>query len=175
MGFPQTLAAARTGDEWAWERLFESVARPLCAYARAHGSVDPDDVCGEVLLRVVRDLPRFAGDEAGFRSWVFTIAHHRLVDDRRRRERAATQAVPVVAMEPGADELALEGLEAGEWHRRLARLPSDHRHVLLLRVVAGLDTGEVARVLDKRPGHVRVLLHRTLIGLRAQLEERVTR
>jgi RNA polymerase sigma-70 factor, ECF subfamily len=172
--FPNVLAAARTGEEWAWERLFESVARPLCAYARAHRAADPDDLCGEVLLRVVRDLGRFAGDEAGFRSWTFTIAHHRLVDERRRQERAKSQRSTVTAVGLGADELALENLEVAGWHHRLARLSPDQRDVLLLRVVAGLGTDEVARVLGKRAGHVRVLLHRACGALRDDID-RVTR
>jgi RNA polymerase sigma-70 factor (ECF subfamily) len=41
--------------------------------------------------------------------------------------------------------------------------------VLLLRVVAGLGTDEVARVVGKRPGNVRVLLHRACSALRADV------
>ena len=51
------------------------------------GVPDPEDVTAEVFLRVVQDVGKFDGDEANFRSWVFVIAHHRMVDDRRRRIR----------------------------------------------------------------------------------------
>jgi RNA polymerase sigma-70 factor (ECF subfamily) len=51
----------------------------------------------------------------------------------------------------------------------LAELPPDQAEVVVLRVVGGLEVAEVARIVGKRPGAVRVLAHR---GLR-RLAERV--
>ncbi|HEX4906933.1 MAG TPA: hypothetical protein VFU93_15885, partial [Acidimicrobiales bacterium] len=66
VGFPEVLAAARAGADWAWERLYESVAGSVRGYLAAHGAVDADELTGEVLLQLVRGLGRFEGDEAGF-------------------------------------------------------------------------------------------------------------
>jgi RNA polymerase sigma factor (sigma-70 family) len=81
------LAAAQTGAEWAWDRIYRDLAPPVRGYLVAHGAVEPDDLLGEVWLQVARNIGTFAGDEAGFRSWVFMVAHHRLIDERRRRAR----------------------------------------------------------------------------------------
>jgi RNA polymerase sigma-70 factor (ECF subfamily) len=174
-GFPEVLAAARVGAAWAWERLFESVARGVRGYLAAQGAVDPDDLTGEVMLQLVRGLPTFEGDEAGFRSWVFLVAHHRVIDERRRRRRdadlASEQGPPDAA--PGADAALLDDLDA-EWRARLAQLSADQRHVILLRVVAGLPAEDVARILGKRVGTVRVLQHRALARLRAGVTAGVT-
>lgn len=175
VAFPEVLAAARTGAEWAWERLFGSIARTVRGYLAAQGAVDPDDLTGEVLLQVVRGLGRFEGDEAGFRSWVFLIAHHRVVDERRRRHRDATIAAgqPPPALAPGADEASLEAL-GEEWRERLAELSEDQRNVILLRVVAGLPADDVAQILGKRIGTIRVLQHRALGRLRSAITAGVT-
>src|SRR5882762_7704961 len=93
--FGEVLAAARTGAEWAWGRIYGELAPSIAGYVRAHGAADPDDLTGEVLLQVVRGLERFEGDEAGFRAWVFTIAHRRMVDDARRRARRPVDPAPV--------------------------------------------------------------------------------
>lgn len=175
-GFPEILAAARTGAEWAWERLYESIAGGVRGYLAAQGAVDPDDLTGEVLLQLVRGLPGFEGDEAGFRSWVFLVAHHRLIDDRRHHRRDATLAAKQqpAAPSPSADVGALDAETDAEWRQRLAGLSDDQRHVILLRVVADLPAEQVARILGKRVGTVRVLQHRALARLRADLTAGVT-
>ncbi len=174
--FPEVMAAAQVGAEWAWERLFVSVAGGVRGYLAVQGATDADDLTGEVLLQLVRGLPRFSGDEAGFRSWVFLVAHHRLVDERRRlgREAALVTRRQPVAPAPGADVDAIDGLIGQEWRERLARLSDDQRDVVLLRVVADLPADEVARIMGRRPGAVRVLQHRALTRLRTNLATEVT-
>src|SRR5687767_722473 len=92
--FATTLAAARCGDERAWTEIYRSLAPGLLGYLRGQGAVEPEDLLGEVMLQLVRDLPRFAGDERQFRAFAFTVAHHRLIDDRRRRGRRPVEPAP---------------------------------------------------------------------------------
>lgn len=177
MAFDDVLAAAQAGAEWGWEQLLDSVAAPLRGYLRAHGVDDPDGLTGDVLLQLVRGIHRFAGDEAGFRSWVFLVAHHRLVDERRRAGRFALgrERLPAPEHAPGADVEALDDGIPEEWRVRLTRLSEDQRDVLLLRVIAGLSADEVGAIIGKSPGAVRVVQHRALVHLRAELEAGVTR
>ena len=51
----------------------------------------------------------------------------------------------------------------------VARLPGQQAEVILLRVVAGLDTEVVADLLGKSPGAIRVLAHRGLRKLQSLL------
>ncbi len=173
--FPEVLAAARAGADWAWERLYDSVAGAVRGYLAAHGAADAEELTGEVLLQLVRGLPRFEGDEAGFRSWVFLVAHHRLIDERRRQRRNEVLArQPQTTTAPGADADSDSELAGAEWGPRLRRLTDDQRDVILLRVVADLSAAEVGRILGKKPGAVRVLQHRALASLRADMESAVT-
>lgn len=175
VGFPEVLAAARVGADWAWERLYDSVAGAVRGYLAAHGAADADELTCEVLLQLVRGLPRFEGDEAGFRSWVFLVAHHRLIDERRRQRRDDVLArQPQETTSPGADADSETRLAEAEWGPRLRRLTDDQRDVILLRVVADLSAEEVGRILGKKPGAVRVLQHRALTRLRADLGSAVT-
>lgn len=84
----------RSGDACAWSALYHDVAPILIGYLRAQRLPDPEDVAGEVLLEVVRDLGRFAGDARGSRSWVLAIAHHRLLDARRREASRPVTSMP---------------------------------------------------------------------------------
>ena len=51
----------------------------------------------------------------------------------------------------------------------LARLPADHREVIILRTLEGLPHEEVARRMGRTPGAVRMLWVRALAGLRAAM------
>jgi RNA polymerase sigma-70 factor, ECF subfamily len=166
--------AARGGSAAAFEQLYRAMAGQVSAYLRWHRATDPDGLTNDVFAQVHRNLARFRGDEQGFRSWVFTIAHHRMIDDRRRANR-----MPRVEDEAGVEEHMGTGDVEDDvlaWlaHDRvrdlLAVLSRDQREVLLLRIVADLPVEEVARILDKREGAIKALQHRALNALRRHID-----
>jgi RNA polymerase sigma factor (sigma-70 family) len=107
----------------------------------------------------------------------FTIAHHRLLDDRRRRGRRPVEVATEERIErPEAvgdlEEEVLERLGRAETRRILAQLSPDQQSVLLLRLIGGLTVEEVARALGKRPGAVKALQRRGLAAVRRELSRR---
>ena len=174
--FPEVLSAAQAGADWAWQRLYESVAARVRSYVAAQGALDPDELTGDVLLHLVRGIDRFSGDESAFRSWVFVIAHHRVIDDRRRsRRRQDLQQRLRATHEQGAEDDPLARLWPDEWSARLGQLSEGQRTVLLLRVVSGLSAEEVGRVIGKKAGAVRVMQHRAVVRLQEICAAEVTR
>jgi RNA polymerase sigma factor (sigma-70 family) len=172
--FHSVLNAARAGGEWAWTRIYDDLAPVVAGYLRARGAAEPEDLLGEVFLQVVRDLSSFAGDEGDFRSWVFTIAHHRLLDDVRRRARRPLQLLAPEDMGEAlglgdTEQEALGRLGARRIHELIARLSPDQQDVLLLRVVADLTVDEIARIVGKRPSAVKALQRRGLATLRREI------
>ncbi|MDQ3898439.1 MAG: sigma-70 family RNA polymerase sigma factor, partial [Actinomycetota bacterium] len=96
-GFERVLSAAQADAPWAYEQLFRSLSPAVCGYLRLQGADDPDDLTSEVFLGAFRRIRSFSGDEAQFRAWVFTIAHRRLIDERRAvacRPRRADAELP---------------------------------------------------------------------------------
>lgn len=170
--FDEVLVAAQSGAGWAFTRLYEELAGVVTGYLRQQGAREPDDVASETFLHVFNGIRRFAGDEDAFRSWVFTIAHRRLVDERRRlARRPELAAVDDVDAEPDVgpapDHTVIGEAHWAELEQHLAVLTRLQRDVVLLRVVAGLTVSETAALLDRSQDAVRQLQHR---GLRA-LEE----
>ncbi len=169
--FAGVLAAARTGQQWAWDAIYRELAPSVLGYLRARGAAEAEDVLGEVFLQVVRDLARFEGAEEDFRAWVFTIAHHRLLDERRRSARRPVEPSPVIEDAVGGDVEQETFARVGEARvqRLLAGLSSDQRNVLLLRLVADLTVEQVARLLGTTPGAVKALQRRALAVLRREI------
>jgi len=179
--FDAVLAAAQQGDERAVTTLYRDLRPRLAGYLRARESRAAEDIEGEVWLAVAQGLTRFRGDEDAFRAWVFSIAHRRIADYRRRSARRATVPVPVEEMPqaagPDPEALVLEQLSAeAATAFVIANLSADQAEVVLLRVIGGLDVQQVAELLGKRPGTIRVMQHRALRRLQAELAKgRVTR
>jgi len=172
--FDSVMTAARTGAEWAWVKLYDDLSPLVLGYLRGRGATDPEDLTGEVFLRVVRDVASFEGGERDFRSWVLTIAHHRLLDDVRYRTRRPAEPTPADALKELAprgdvESDALGSIGAERILRIIATLSSDQQDVLLLRMVADLSIEEVARILDKRPGAVKALQRRGVAQLRKKI------
>jgi len=165
--FGATLAKAQNGDEAAFARIFRDVQPALLRYLSVIAPEGADDLAGDTWMQVVDGLARFRGDEGSFRAWLFTIARHRAADWGRRRSRRR-----VVALEgsgvaermtaPDAADVALERMSTRAAVAAVATLPKDQAEIILLRVLAGLDTHQVARIVGKSPGAVRVAAHRGL-------------
>lgn len=169
--FDDVLTAARRGDDDAWARLYDDLAPVLLGYLRGRGATDAEDLMAEVWIQVVRHIDDFEGDEHGFRSWVFTIAHRRLIDLRRASRRRPEDLSPAEDIEPvmqpsEAEPEALTTLGTEEVLRLLDHLTDDQREVLLLRLVAGLRLAEVAEVTGRPRQAVKSLQTRGIEHLR---------
>jgi RNA polymerase sigma factor (sigma-70 family) len=173
--FPEVLAAAKEGSATAWESLIGELARGVVGYLRVRGASDPEATAGEVFLDVARSIRRFSGDESGFRAWVFVIAHRRLVDDRRKRDRRRDVPLPPLLLpeRPATDQVEEEVLQRVallDLRRLLDSLSPDQAEVIGLRFVGGFTLEETARLVGKRVGAVKALQHRGLAALRRRIE-----
>jgi RNA polymerase sigma factor (sigma-70 family) len=175
VAFDDVLAAAQAGAAWAFEVLYRDLSPVVTGYLRLHGAAEPDDLASETFLGVFTGLAGFSGDEDALRSWVFTIAHRRLIDDWRRRSRRpqVTDDAGDLTLLPGGDaeDDALIRVGTEDVHRMCAGLPDDQRSVLLLRVLADLTVEQVADVMGKSVGSVKALQRRGLRTLRDRLDK----
>ena len=172
--FDDVLVAAQTGAAWAFEVLYRDLAPVVTGYLRLHGAAEPDDLASETFIGVFTGLAGFSGDEAALRSWVFTIAHRRLVDDwgRRSRRPLVTDDAEDLGGLVGGDVEDDVMLRVGtdDVHRLCAGLPDDQRSVLLLLIIADLTVEQVAEVMGRSMASVKALQRRGLRALREQLE-----
>jgi RNA polymerase sigma-70 factor (ECF subfamily) len=169
----EVIALARAGNEKAWACLYRCLAPDVRGYFAARRMGQPDDLTSEVFLEVARRIAHFQGDAPAFRTWVFTVAHSRLVDDIRRSQRRGEDA----PLERAAGVAAGDDVE-GEVMARLRReelvelldgLSEGQRDVVLLRVLGGLSVAEVAAVLHRTVTGVKVLHHRAVKALHQRL------
>jgi RNA polymerase sigma-70 factor, ECF subfamily len=178
--FASTLASAQRGDQEALAHLYRAFQPRTLRYLLAQEPKDGEDLASEVWLDVGAGLNRFEGGESDLLCWIFTIARRRLIDHRRARARRQTVSVSIESLALPSDEFDPgPSLEHGEALSCLGMLPREWAEIVLLRVVGGLDSAEVAAVTGRKAGTVRVIQKRALERLAELLsmerEKAVTR
>ena len=152
------------------------------AYYELGDHHEAEDVTERTFLAALANLDRFEerarpqdGEGAStFRVWLFRIARN-VVANQRRTQRRRPQA-PIEAAADVADGVDVEAGaatrdEAADAWRAVARLPADRRRAIVLRFVEEMSTAEIAGILGKSEGAVRVLIHRALRTVARDLGE----
>ena len=167
------LAAAQANAEWGWNGLYRNLAPSVTGYLRAQGAAEPEDLTADVFLQAIKSVKRFEGNGAAFRSWIFCIAHNKLIDDCRYRKRRPVEPVAEPAgdavVSVGVEDEVLSHLAEDRVRTLLGHLTPDQQNVLLLRILGGLTVEEVARALGKNAPAVKALQRRGLASLKREI------
>jgi RNA polymerase sigma-70 factor (ECF subfamily) len=175
--FAALLVAAKQGDnDAAFSALWRDANPALLRYLRVLTPEHAEDVAAETWVQVLRGLAQFTGDEPAWRAWLFTIARRRFLDQVRHRARHPAESLDglLATEEPrsaDAAQLAMDNIATEDAIALVRRLPELQAEVIMLRVVAGLDTDVVASMTSSTPGAVRVAAHRGLKKLAMLLAE----
>jgi RNA polymerase sigma-70 factor (ECF subfamily) len=169
--FAALLDAARSGDHAAIARLYRELNPGLVRFLVARAGDAGADLAQDTWLSAFTNIAAFDGDAHQFRAWLFTIARRRLADHWRRIGRQPVTAdAPSHITNVETPDTSADGITTREAVAELIRhLSVDQADVVLLRVVAGLSVEEVAHIVERSPGAVRVIQHRALRRLAAEL------
>jgi RNA polymerase sigma-70 factor (ECF subfamily) len=173
--YDAVIAQAKLGHPDALTELWKHYNPLLLRYLRVILSQDWEDVASETWIGVARSLAGFSGTFQGFEALLFTVARRRVVDHvRRRGARPVTVSItgfqerPEIAETP--EEIVVAQSSVAEIVDLLRRLPPAQAEVVFLRTVSGLEVSEIATIVGKTAGSVRVLSHRGLVQLHALIE-----
>ena len=162
---------AGRADPDAWEALYRRAYPGLMAYAaRRLDRERARDAVAETMARAIARIGQFEWRGGGFDAWLYGILRHIVVDAHRARGREGVRREPAEPRRAEPLEYLVDSEDAEEVRDAFSRLRAEDRELLELRVVAGLTAEEVAEVMGKRPGAVRMAQSRALDRLRRELE-----
>lgn len=170
----ELLSRYREGDTTAFDEIVTRNERRVFAIALriCHHHEDARDVTQEVFVTALRALATFRG-ESQLSTWFHRVATNAALDHVRRRQRREGASLDELGdstdPSPGPESEAIESVRAREVHRALARVGVEHRAVLVLHDLQGLDYAEVAAALEVPVGTVKSRLHRARLALAREL------
>jgi RNA polymerase sigma-70 factor (ECF subfamily) len=170
------MAAARAGDARAWDVLFQRFQLPLYAYV--HELVRHEqtafDIVQETFIAAARHVAGLR-DDAKFGSWLFGIAHQKVIQHWRKPARdhepldELAEVLPCDTDDP-RDWLIRREREA-EFFASVAKLPEPQREVLLLHFLEDFSLEEIADIACAPVGTVKSRLHYAKRALRQLMKE----
>ncbi|MFE7800128.1 sigma-70 family RNA polymerase sigma factor [Nocardia sp. NPDC057440] len=173
------IGPAAAGDRQAVTeivRLVHPLVRRYCG-ARlgntSHLHVTADDVVQEILMATVNAIPRYRDQGKSFLAFVYGIAANKVADAFRRSQMHPSYPVAdvpdTVSTAAGPEEWALASERRDVTRELMKILAPAHREVLVMRIVLGWSAAQTAEAIGTSPGVVRVMQHRALNKLRAEL------
>gem|GEM_PF-370339 len=160
------LRGLKAGDSHAWSWLVAEFSGKLVGYATRMGARDPEEVMSATLETIAMRIADFEGNESQMRSFIFSIAHARIVDDLRKATRRSEVSIENTLTLLEADEPNEDTFSDPDLLKALSRLPREQRRMLELRYVVGLSTKETAEAVGKSEVATRVGLSRAFARLK---------
>ena len=173
----------RDRDPDAFGELYDHYAPRIYRYIyfKVTTTTEAEDLTAEVFLKTWEYVTRHAANPEkhidNFRAFVYRLARNMVVDHYRQRresqllaDESMLERVPspeetsVVARVTAASDMAMV-------ERALKGLKDEYRELLIMKYIEGYATHEIAEILEKQKGAVRVALHRALQALREEIEK----
>ncbi len=174
-GEEKIVALAIGGDPKAFGALYDHYQPQIYRFLflKVAGREEAEDLTHQVFLNAWLGIPRYKHRGFPFSSWLYQIARNQVVDHyRARREAVSLEGIDPEAF---ADRFSEEDLDKNlEVERAIGTIRSlkqEYQDVLILRFVEDLSVKEVASMMDKSEGAIKLLQHRALKILREKLGE----
>ncbi|MGH2460059.1 MAG: RNA polymerase sigma factor [Chloroflexota bacterium] len=138
-------------------------------YRQLGNQADSEDLTAATFMKALSSISRYR-EQGSFASWLFSIAHHTLADYQRHRHHEIGLDSLAVALPDNnlpTEAQVLRAETSRLLHTLIQQLPADQREALALRFFGGLHIAEVATVLGRSDGAVKMLIHRAIETLRA--------
>jgi RNA polymerase sigma-70 factor (ECF subfamily) len=142
-------------------------------YYRVGNEADVEDLTQQVFLKAWQAIGKYKKMASPFVAWLMTISHNLVIDFYRTRKDRAYLEAEVLADDsaPSPERAAEASIEQQRLRRAILQLGGDEQQVVMLRFIEGFEFAEIASLLKKREGNIRVILHRALVKLRSILEK----
>jgi len=142
-------------------------------YYRVGNEADAEDLTQQVFLKAWQAIHRYKKTTSPFIAWLMTISHNQVIDFYRTRKDKAYIEAEILADGPASrpEQTTEANFEQQHLRRAILRLGGDEQQVVILRFIEGFEFAEIASVMKKKEGNVRVILHRALVKLRDILEK----
>lgn len=169
----ELLGAARQGDEAAftaiYDLFFEKIYR-FIFFRVGHKEV-AEDLTEDVFIKTFHGLGKLQKD-ASFESWLYQIARNRITDYYRSKKLVIPLDEVENTLEYETNVVDIVNLQSQQkiFIKLLKELTTEQQTVIKLKFLEGLNNDEIATMLDKKEGAIRVIQHRAIAKLKSLIK-----
>lgn len=163
----ELIERTKNGDKQAMSVLYETYVQQIFQYIsyRVPSEAIAEDLTADVFVRMIQGLPKYQYTGAPLGAWLFRVAANCVADYYRKNQPAHATIEEDLTTSDELGELFDKKEEQSHLRAALQTLSEDYQNVLILRFVKDLSHAEVADIMGKTEGAVRILQHRALKAL----------
>lgn len=166
----ELVKQAQKGSKEAYGKLYALNLKKIYRfiYYMVYDIELAEDLTQDTFFKVWKSLSRYEESKGTFTSYLFTVAHNLVIDYSRRRKESYLdpEIVEAIASDEDIEDRLVRKERQEQVQSALAKLDSLDRQIVILRFFEELPTREIAEIVDKKDGAVRVGLHRALVKLK---------
>ncbi|MDJ0757015.1 MAG: RNA polymerase sigma factor [Ardenticatenaceae bacterium] len=171
----QLIQAAQQGNREAIGALYAAYHARVYRYVafRVGDPAAADDLTAEVFVTMVKRIQTYEYRGRPFLAWLYIVAGNIVKMHYRQEKKRQLETLPEELVDQASSPAEIAETRLSQ-RRLLAAMPflSDpQREVILLKFIEGLSNSEVAEIMGKTEGAIRILQHRALTALRQTLRE----
>ncbi len=163
----------------AFAELYDRYVQPIYRYIafKVRTTTEAEDITAEVFLKTWEYVQRREKKIDNFRAFLYNLARNAVVDYYRRLARQeVTRDHEEMAAFPAPVETQIvtiveQGSDLATIEQALRGLKDEYREILILRYIEDYPIVDIARIMDKSRGAVRVSLHRAVNALREEVKK----
>ena len=177
----ELLNCIAAGEKDALEVIYGRYSAAVYSLARymLRSEAIAEEATQDVFLNIWLKASSYNSGRGQPKTWIMSVAHHKIIDLIRSRRRAAAVADPdeyetldlLPSGQIGTEEAVARNLEAERVRRALDRLPAVQQEVITLAYYGGLSQSEIAARLGQPLGTVKTRARLALQKLREELQE----
>ena len=171
----QLVKLAKEGDRGALAALYKEYQPRIYRYIayRVGDAAVADDLTAEVFVSMVKNIRQYEDRGRPFLAWLYAVAGNVVKMHYRSQGKVEFEPLPdeMIDQEPTPAEIAQSRLTQERLVAAMPRLTEEQRQVILLKFIEGFDNNEIAAVMVKSEGAIRIMQHRALLALRRVLAE----
>lgn len=168
---PRLVGWATDGNVEAFGELYSIYLDQIYRYVfyQVRDKMTAEDLTEEIFLKAWEAIGKYKQKSLAFSAWLYRIAHNHVIDyfRTRRQHLALDEVMPAAIGNP--EQEAEEKLMQQELAQAISYLPPQQRQVIILKFIEGLENQEIAQIMRKRQGAIRVMQMRALRALRQKL------
>lgn len=170
------IKKAQDGEAEAFGQLYDQYLAKIYRFVfiKVSSQTDAEDLTQQIFLNAWQNIKSFQFQGFSISSWFYRIAYNEVIDfyrTRKHHETIETLPEEILSESPGTDRILDQNVEIEKIKAALQKLEGDQQNVLLMKFVDDLSNKEIAQILNKSEGAIRVIQHRALKQLKEQLNE----
>ncbi len=171
------VKSVQNGDQEAFAKVYDIFVDPIYRYVFYRvNSADAEDLVETVFLKVWENINQYKHDKKSFAAWLFRIAHNLVVDHyRSAKDKVYDQLdpqIPDVNRQHNPIKSTQNTLDNQMLKEAIKSMKKEYREIIIHKFVDELSNKEIAEILNKSEGGLRILQFRALKALKNILEEK---